>query len=156
MTLQEKFDQELKNLGSGVAATITVNEVQRTLSCDATECNSLAVSFNYLRIATPELASATPAELERIGKVLAQRLTYLMEPIAPIELDSEACIVQLRSNPPQRDDDGRSYYELTVSRGGQIALGRYRKDNGNARQAIVVTVTREVMTRLVGDFCAVL
>jgi hypothetical protein len=64
--------------------------------------------------------------------------------------------VQLRSNPPHRDDDGRSYYELMVSRGGQIALGRYRKDNGNARQPIVATVTREVMTRLVGDFCAVL
>lgn len=156
MTLQAKFDQELMNLGSAIAAIVSVSEGERTLSCDVSECNSLGVSFNYLRVATPELASATPAELERIGKVLSQRLTYLMEPIAPIELDSEACIVQLRSNPPQRDDDGRSYYELTVSRGGQIALGRYRKDNGNARQPIVATVTREVMVRLVGDFCAVL
>jgi hypothetical protein len=156
MTLQAKFDQELTKLGKGAAATVAVSEGHRDLSCDVTDCNQLGVSFNYLRVATPELGSATPAELERIGKVLSERLTYLMEPIAPIELDSEACIVQLRSNPPQRDDDGRSYYELTVSRGGQISLGRYRKDNGNARQPIVATVTREVMTRLVGDFCAVL
>jgi hypothetical protein len=64
--------------------------------------------------------------------------------------------VQLRSNPPQRDDDGRSYYELIVARGGHIALKRYRKGNGNARQPITATVTREVLMRLVGDFCAAL
>ena len=98
----------------------------------------------------------TRAELERIGKALAERLTYLMEPISPIEIDADACVVQLRSNPPQRDDDGRSYYELMVRRGGEIALARYRKENGDARQQIPATVTREVLLRLVGDFCAVL
>ena len=58
--------------------------------------------------------------------------------------------------PPQRDDDGRSYYELLVRRGGEIALARYRKENGAARQLIAATVTREVLLRLAGDFCAVL
>jgi hypothetical protein len=156
MTLQKKFDQELTNLGNGAAATVAIDEAPRQLTCEITERNSLAVSFNDLRLATPELASAAPADLERIGKVLADRLTYLMEPIAPVELDAEACIVQLRSNPPQRDDDGRSYYELIVARGGHIALKRYRKDNGNARQPITATVTREVLLRLVGDLCAAL
>jgi hypothetical protein len=156
MTLQSKFDQELKNLGHGAAAMVTIDESPRQLTCDITERNALAVSFNDLRLTTPELASAAPADLERIGKQLADRLTYLMEPIAPIELDAEACIVQLRSNPPQRDDDGRSYYELIIARGGHIALKRYRKDNGNARQPISATVTREVLFRLVADFCAVL
>ena len=79
-----------------------------------------------------------------------------MEPISPIEIDAQGCVVQLRSNPPQRDDDGRSYYELLVRRGGEIALARYRKENGDARQPIAATVTREVLLRLVGDFCAVL
>jgi hypothetical protein len=79
-----------------------------------------------------------------------------MEPISPIEIDADACVVQLRSNPPQRDDDGRSYYELLVRRGGDIALTRFRKENGDARRPITATVTREVLLRLVGDFCAVL
>jgi hypothetical protein len=114
------------------------------------------VSFNQLRLATAELASADAAKLESIGKALAARLTYLMEPIAPIEIDSAACVVQLRSNPPHRDDDGRSYYELMVRRGGEIALARYRKENGGARQQIAATVTREILLRLVGDFCEVL
>jgi hypothetical protein len=64
--------------------------------------------------------------------------------------------MQLRSNPPQRDDDGRTYYELLVRRGGEISLCRYRNENGAGRQAIPATVTCEVLLRLVGDFCSAL
>jgi hypothetical protein len=156
MTLQNQFEQEILNSGGGGPATVAVNDSPRQLSCDVVERNALAVSFNQLRLATVELASSNAAKLERIGKALAGRLTYLMEPIAPIEIDAAACVVQLRSNPPQRDDDGRSYYELTVRRGGEIALSRFRKDSGDARRPIAATVTREVLLRLVGDFCAVL
>jgi hypothetical protein len=156
MTLQNQFERELLALGDGGPAMVAVSDSPRQLSCDVVERNSLAVSFNQMRLATDELASADGIELERIGKALAGRLTYLMEPIAPIEIDAAACVVQLRSSPPQRDDDGRSYYELVVRSGGEIGLTRYRKENGNARQQIAATVTREVLLRLVGDFCAVL
>jgi len=156
MTLQSQFQQQLTNLGTGGAATLTAEAQPRKLSCDVVERNSLAVSFQVLRLATSELASSSAADLERIGKSLSDRLTYLMEPIAPIEIDAQACIVQLRSNPPQRDDDGRSYYELTVRRGGEIALVRFRKEIGTTRHQIPATVTSEVLLRLVGDFCAVL
>ncbi len=61
---------------------MAVDDAPRQLTCDVVERNSLAVSFNQLRLATTELASADAAELERIGKALADRLTYLMEPIA--------------------------------------------------------------------------
>src|SRR5688572_19124792 len=104
MTLHAKFEQELTKLGSGAVATLAVEEVPRQLSCDIVERNSLAVSFNFLRLATTELSAASAADLERLGKSLSDRLTYLMEPISPIELDADACVVQLRSNPPQRDD----------------------------------------------------
>jgi hypothetical protein len=156
MTFQNQFERELLNLGNGGPAVVAVSDSPRQLSCDVVERNSLAVSFNKLQLATDELASADASELERIGKTLAGRLTYLMEPIAPIEIDAAACVVQLRSSPPQRDDDGRSYYELIVRRGGEIGLTRYHKENGNVRQQIAATVTREVLLRLVGDFCTVL
>ena len=156
MKLQKKLEQELSNLGSGGAAVLAAEEAPRRITCDITERNPLAVSFNELRLTTAELAGADAIKLERIGKALSGRLTYLMEPIAPIEIDAAACVVQLRSNPPQRDDDGRSYYELMVRRGGEITLARFRKENGNARQPITATITREVLIRLVSDFCAVL
>jgi hypothetical protein len=156
MKLQHQFEQELSKLGSGGTTNVMVDADPRHLTCDIVERNSLAVSFNRLRLETTELAAADAATLERIGKALAAQLTYLMEPIAPIEIDQAACVVQLRSNPPQRDDDGRSYYELLVRRGGEIALVRYRKENGDARRQIPATLTREILTRLVADFEAVL
>jgi len=156
MNLQAQFDQELTKLGSGGAATVAVDAAPRRLVCEVAERNSLAISFDRLQLATSELAGATVADLQRISTSLSGRLTYLMEPISPIEIDAAACVVQLRSNPPQKDDDGRSYYELLVRRGGEIALARYRKENGNARRQIPATVTREVLLRLVGDFAAAL
>jgi hypothetical protein len=151
-----QFEQELNQLGGGGAATVDLTEGVRHLTCDLVERNSLAVAFQALRVATPELANTTSTSLERLAKSLSDRLTYLMEPIRPIEIDADACVAQLRSSPPQRDDDGRSYYELTVRRGGEIALVRYRKEPGAARQPIPATVTREVLLRLVDDFEAVL
>jgi hypothetical protein len=156
MTLQAQFEQELKNLGSSGAKALSLTAEPQQLSCDVVQSDALAVSFNSLRLATSQLAEATVVQLERISKSLADRLNYLMEPISPIETDADACTVQMRSNPPQRDDDGRTYFELIVRRGGELALVRYRKDNGNARQQVAATVTREVLLRLVGDFEAVL
>ena len=156
MTLRMHFEHELNQLGVGGAATVDLTSGNRRLTCDLVERNTLAVAFQALRVATPELAAATSRSLERIAKSLSDRLTYLMEPIRPIEIDADACIAQLRSSPPQRDDDGRSYYELTVRRGGEIALARYRKEPGTPREQIPATVTREVLLRLVDDFEAVL
>jgi hypothetical protein len=156
MNIQSLLEHELQNLGTAGPALVAVADGPRQLACDVVEHNSLAVVFNQLRLATTELASATAVDLERISNALAARLTYLMEPIRPIEIDVDACVVQLRSSPPQKDDDGRSYYELLVRRGGEIALSRYRKESGTPRQQIPATVTREVLLRLAGDFSAVL
>jgi hypothetical protein len=156
INLQAQFQQELGKLTSGGAATLAVASQPRKLTCDIVEHNPLAVSFNRLQLATTELATSTATDLERIGKALSARLTYLMEPIAPIEIDAAECVVQLRSNPPQKDDDGRTYYELLVRRGGEIKLTRFRKEAGSARQQVTATVTREVLLRLVVDFNAVL
>jgi hypothetical protein len=135
---------------------VAVESQPRKLTCDIVEHTSLAVSFNRLQLTTAELASSSATDLERVGKALSGRLTYLMEPIAPIEIDAAECVVQLRSNPPQKDDDGRTYYELIVRRGGEITLSRFRKEPASARQQVTAMVTREVLYRLVDDFCAVL
>lgn len=152
MNLHTALDRQLVNLEStGQAGLATALDGPRRLTCELADLNALAVSLHRLELATTELATADAARLERIGQSLAARLTYLMEPIRPIEIDAAACTVQLRSNPPQRDDDGRTYYELLVRRGGSISLTRFRKQNQNVRQQVTATITREVLLRLVAD-----
>lgn len=156
MTLTEQFKQELNQLGNGGEAVLGTTAGARHITCKLVSRDSLAVAFDSLRLTTSELAEAGAADLERISGKLSERLTYLMEPIHPIELDADACIMQMRSRPPQQDDDGRSYYELVARRGGELSLCRFRKTPGSPREAIAAHVTREVLLRLVSDLEVVL
>lgn len=156
MTLSRQFERELAALGTASGTTLNVSEPPRRLRCEIAELNSLAASFHQLRVTTTELYDATVEQLEALSRRLSERLNYLMEPISPIETDREGCVIQLRSSPPQKGDDGRCYYELLVRRGGELSLVRYRKERTAPRERIVATVTREVLARLVTDFSAVL
>ncbi len=134
---------------------LDVSEGQQRLTCELAAVDSLAVGFTSFTLATDALAAATPDELKKLGEKLSARLTYLLEPISPIEIDREQCVLQMRSNPPQRDDDQTTYYELVLRRGGALSLSRYAKTPGDVRQTITATITREVFLRLVTDFSAV-
>ena len=57
----------------------------------------------------------------------------------------------MRSNPPKKDEQGTSYYELLVRREG-LSLCRWNKQTGDVRVQLPANVTREVLLRLIGDF----
>ncbi len=133
---------------------LSVVDGPRSVRCDADECDPLAVTLINLSLDTAELASVTAFELQAASADLAKRVNYLLEPIAPIELDAQGCSVQMRSNPPQRDDNGRRYYELLIRRGGSIALCRFEKLPGQPRTRVPAVLTHEVVGRLINDFSA--
>ncbi|HVU89009.1 MAG TPA: hypothetical protein VHD36_16920 [Pirellulales bacterium] len=133
---------------------LEIEEAGQTLTCDFAALDSLACAVTSFELSTPALAGQTPQELKRLGEKLSSRLTYLLEPINPIEFDAEQCVVQLRSNPPERDEDRTSYYELVVKRGGSLSLCRFVKKPGSVRETVPMHLTREVFFRLVSDFSA--
>ena len=120
------------------------------LAVDAIGCAVGAVSYF-----TPKLATANMPRLTKLSDELTKRLTYLLEPIGVIETDLDSATIQLRSQPPQTDDDGTQYYELLVRRGGDFSLIRWQKLPGQIRQQIPAHLTREVLARLASDFVAV-
>jgi hypothetical protein len=132
--------------------TLEAEAAGQRLAVHLAELDSLACGFTALELASQPLAAAGMDKLKQVSEKLSARLTYLLEPISPIEQDAEQCIVQLRSNPPQRNEDRTSYYELLVSRGGRLSLVRYTKPAGQPRRPITSHVTREVLLRIVGDF----
>ena len=125
------------------------------LSLDLVGLDSLACAFERLALSSPALAGASVERLKKCAETLSARITYLLEPVQPIEVDPEQCVVQLRSVPPQKDDDKTKYYELLVQRSGEISLTRYEHVAGEGRTVIPAQVTREVLSRLVEDFAAV-
>ena len=154
MSLSSQLLDELRNaVGSG-GQTFASADGPRSLRCRALQCDLLAATINELVLETPELATATVAQLQAASQALSQRVNYLLEPIAPIETDAQGCSVQLRSNPPQRDDNGRRYYELLLRRGGSISLCRFEKQPGQPRVRVPAALTHEVIGRLIDDFAA--
>ena len=158
MSLQKSALQALSQFATGLAGpqTLSVEDTGQRLTCELTSLETLGCAFTTLTVASDTLAGATNERLKKLADTLSRRVNYLLEPVSPIEVDPEQCVVQLRSVPPQQDDDQTSYYELHVRRGGQIDLCRYGKAKGQPRAVIPAQVTREVLLRLIGDFSTAL
>ncbi len=88
---------------------LDLEEGSQRLACNFTALDSLACALDQFELSTTALAGKTPDELKRLGEKLSAQLTYLLEPINPIEFDAEQCVVQLRSNPAAA---GRGSHQL--------------------------------------------
>jgi hypothetical protein len=153
MTLSSQFVAGLQQVVGQTHRQIVLTENQRTLRCDVDAATPLAATVYRLSVETPELAAVDTRWLESASADLARRVNYLLEPVAPIEVDELGSVVQMRSNPPRKHEEGRIYYELLVSRGGSISLSRYEKRPGAVRTKIPAVLTHEVLGRLTDDFC---
>ena len=155
MTLRPDIERELKRIqavtGRGL---LQIDSSEGRVEADLLAVDAIGCSFQTLGYSTAKLAGASLNQLKSISQALTEKLTYLLEPIGLVEADADRCSVQLRSSPPQKGDDGTSYYELMVRRGGDITLSRYSKKPGQLRQIIPAHVTREVLGRLADDFVA--
>lgn len=159
MSLKNRIHAEFTRLGqlttgSGTSQLLSVDLDSGRLTCQLTAVDQLACAFEQFTVEAPKLATAELPELDRVAATLSRRLSYLLESISPVEKDKDGCVVQMRSNPPQKDDDGTSYYELVVRR-GELSLCRYSKSSGQVRRVIPAHVTREVFCRLAEDFSAI-
>ena len=154
MSLKTQAESALSNVATFTQGyhTIDLAEAACRLSADLVALDALALAFDHLTVTNQTLVNATIDQLKKVADRLSKRLTYLLEPISPIEVDANQCVVQLRSNPPQKDDNGTRYYELLVRRGGELSLRRFQKQAGGVREKIPAQVTREVFLRLVDDF----
>lgn len=156
MSLLDEAKQGLASMGSfaGTAHTLAANGPGERLECELITLDRVGCEFTRFAVCAERLSSATMDELKRVSEELAARLTYLLEPIRPIEQDTDQCVIQMRSLPPQREADVTSYYEVLVRRGGELSLRRWAKAPGDVRRPLPAQVTREVFLRLVGDFSA--
>ena len=155
MTISQDIKHELDRIQSLQGpARLEVETVAGKLESQISQVDAIGCALETLVYRSDKLAGATIAQLKKLSDNLTKRLTYLLEPIGALEADAESCTVQMRSSPPQQGDDGSSYYELLVRRGGEISLCRYAKSPGQPRRTIATQLTREVFIRLAEDFVA--
>jgi chlorite dismutase len=137
-TLNEQFQIALTTLGpfDGGSRTVTADDGPLHLACELARLESVGCELVRLVVDSRSLVDATADKLRSVSQQLAGRISYLLEPVSPIETDPEGCVVQMRSNPPRQQDDGTTYFELLVRRGGSLSLCRYQKTPGGEREPI--------------------
>jgi hypothetical protein len=142
--------------------SITVHDPQGiTLTVAVISMESLGVSLEELRLEVPALAAAPMTVLERWAKGLCQRITYLLETLAPLEFDAQGQEVLIRSQQPDTSSiSGHAkYYEVLLSSLGQgrFCLRRYLADKQQpGRQPVPLQLTHEQLAKLVNDLVATL
>jgi hypothetical protein len=155
MSIRTDIERELARIQAVTGRGLLQADVAGgRIEADLLAVDAIGCSFQTLGYTTSQLADASLEDLKQISTELTAKLTYLLEPIGLVEADADRCSIQLRSNPPQKGEDGTSYYELLVRRGGDISLSRYQKKPGQMREIVPAQVTREVLARLADDFVA--
>ena len=134
-SLKSQVQVVFESVGNFQSPTpLTVESGGQKLACEIVALDTLACAFQCFRLESAALATAPLTKLKHVAEDLSRRLTYLLEPITPVELDADQCVVQLRSNPPQKDDNSTTYYELLVKQGGRLSLDRYTKERAGEPQ----------------------
>ena len=158
MSLAQLVEQELQSLiGCAQPTTVSVVDNTNELSIDFVQIDSLSCAFSELRLNIPALTNSSADDLEEWATALSQRITYLLENIGPLEIDSANQQVLIRSTPPGKSGTTTRFYEIMLAAhaGGNFSLRRYESLPGQAgRQPVPVFVTHEVLFKLIGDLVA--
>jgi len=149
MTLHNQFENQWNSLAS--TGTLQVSTDDGEVQCTLSEVSPLAANLDKLNYYSERIGGASVEQLESLGRGLCERVTYLMEPLALVEIDGEAQSVQARSTPPQHDESSVRYFELSVSAQRGLSLQRFEAPRRSPRTAIPAAMTRETLERLVGD-----
>lgn len=94
----------------------------------------------------------TPEWQKRVADQLTSKLTYLLEELRVVEIDTQNHKVQLRSRSPESDQHHLAFYEMVVDANGGVSLLRYRFDkDSQTRSAAPFHLTNEVFAKLIND-----
>jgi hypothetical protein len=136
-------------------ATVVVKGTYGDLNMTITAAEQLAATFTQIVYRTNSPHQLPSSRLQDVGAKLSERLHYLMEPVAPVEFDGDAAVVQMRSVPPSQDAPGtRSYFEILV-KPQEISVRRFSASRGQARTATDMSLTHQICARLGSDLAAV-
>ena len=160
MSIRDDIEAELTALGgqSGwVAVQTTTARGPVAVRIDVVTVETLGCQVESVTLSAGFLAGLSVADLKDWSERLSERLTYLLESIGPLEVDEENGEVLMRSTQPHQLPSGREYYELMLAASGtdSVSLKRYRSTKGTpGRDVVDMTLTREVVGRLVDDLIA--
>jgi len=156
MTFKQDTQQELNRLmGQILPQSVSVTSSHNLrFVLNVTQVDTLSCALQYLEVAPPPQSQLDFNTLQTWSRELSKKLTYLLEQLAPIEVDPSTQKIQIRSSQPAMNAGNKEYYEmlLSVSSSGCLKLERFRiAPNQKQRTPMEMIFTREVLLRLMED-----
>jgi hypothetical protein len=138
-----------------MTCTLTVDGGPQRVTLHLTALDTVGVAFSAIEFMIAGRSEWTSEALNEWGTRLAGRITYLMEPLKVLEVDSGGGEVQIRSQSPTARDGERGYYEIRLFRQGMLRMQRFIYDPATRqRRESPCQLTREVLERLADDISA--
>lgn len=159
MGLGQDFFSELHAWGLGGSpanSQVAVASGAVQVGADVVTVDRLGCELRLLRGNRTDAVSLDIDTLKQKGAELCRRVTYLLEPLQVVEVDSQATTVQARSQPPDRQSDRIRYYELQLNSPATLQLFRFEKRGQVPRTRINLHLTFEQVEKLVEDLGKVL
>lgn len=158
MSLTNDLSNELQKLigfSSTTPQTVSLSGPdQISVAIDFTAVDTMSCSFRELRLSVPSLVGCDVDMLRQWAQALSGRVTYLLENLGPVEIDTKSGKVLVRSTPPDQQPDGTKYYEVLLESNitGSFSLRRYESIKGApGRNRVDIQTTQEVLLKLVND-----
>ena len=133
----------------------SVDDGRNLLTLHLTAVDAVGLAFDSLEVKSRQRDHWSDDDIKSWGDRLSKRVTYLMEPLKVVELDTTEGELQLRSEKPTLRAEKRGYYEVRILRDGSLSLKRYLFDEqARSRAQAPCQMTREVLERLADDIIA--
>jgi hypothetical protein len=135
--------------------TVSVEDGPHRLTLNLTALDTVGLAFTALEFTTTIRPEWPSDALRGWGDRVANRVTYLMEPLKVLEVDAGGGEVQIRSQSPTPRPERRGYYEVRLFRQGSLRMERFVLDDATReRRSTPCQFTREVIERLADDIAA--
>ncbi len=155
MNLSRKIVAAVDSSPSDSAYEIAAELDGRSVSLAIRTSDTVGIAFDSLLFRCDLYRDADPPILAAWGDRIKSQVTYLLEPLAVIEVDTLGGEVELRSKTPSTRDGRRGYYEIRIDRTGSLNLRRFAfDDSAKSRVQVPCNLTREVVERLIDDLVA--
>jgi hypothetical protein len=160
---QEKlFDSEQSILRTGKNAShlLEWKENETTVKAEIMAADTIGVLLNSVTVEKDIKETRDTIEyLRQVAESIEKRVTYLMEPLKLVELDSTSNALQIRSEKPEVSDGTISYFELILKSGrwfgyrNSLLLRRYSQRPGEEKDRTVTPfpLTKKQLERLLDD-----
>ena len=129
MSLSKQFTEQMRALAAeddrAPVSEVTVGPLRVRVS----DIDRHSATLEELTLEATVPANVDSREyLSGRAAAVTRRLSFLEEPLAVWELDGSEGVAQVRSNPPQREGEEISYWEVQIHTAEQptASMGRYR------------------------------